>query len=478
MSTSNFKIAIIGRPNVGKSTLFNKLVGRKFAITSDIAGVTRDRKESHGSLGPMSFIITDTAGLENEILDSSLEKRMVEQSEIAAAAADLCLFVVDGRVGITNKDKFFADWLRKKNHNIVLVINKMEGQSEIILDKEYYRLGFKNIVAVSAEHNEGFSDLYDKISPFFNEYQKHFANLESDEKLGEKAIQIAIAGRPNAGKSTFLNQILQEERLVTGPEAGITRDAISIDYEILNRQVKLIDTAGIRRKTNVNGQLEELSLDDSFRAIRFAHVVILLIDATSLLDHQDMALAGQIISEGRAIIFAINKIDLVTIDREVFMRQVRKQLQELFPEVAGSIILGVCALNGFNMQKILEGAITTYDQWQSRLPTARLNEWLIDAANHFQPPLFKGKVTKLKYVSQIKDRPPTFAIFVNNIKAISDSYHRYLVNSLRKYFDLKLTPVRIVFKKSENPFIGKDKKPFKTNKISPLRSKRKKTYPK
>lgn len=479
---SLFKIAIIGRPNVGKSTLFNRLIGKKFAITDDTPGVTRDRKEARAKLGPLSFIVIDTAGLENDIDDKSLEKRMFNQTEIAVTDADLCLFMVDGKAGITPKDIIFAKWLLKKNKKVLLVINKFEGKDEEVLDRQYYQLGFKEMVAISAEAMEGFNNLYDKILPFFNEYQNNFSDLEIKQQTeelpddGKEIIQIAVVGRPNAGKSTFLNSLIGKERLITGKEAGITRDSIAIDYQFAGQKIKLIDTAGIRKKANVNSKLEELSLGDSFRAIRFAQVVILLIDANSLLDHQDMAIAGQIISEGRAIIFAINKIDLVTIDKEVFLRQVRKQIQELLPEISGAVILGVSALNNKNVQKVIDYSLKVYQQWQSHISTSKLNMWLEEAKSKHRPNLYKGKEIKLKYITQAKRRPPTFTLFVNNDKAVSESYKRYLINSLRQAFELELTPIRLLLRKSENPFVNKNKPTKNSNRLSPLRSKRKRNY--
>ncbi len=290
-----FKIAIIGRPNVGKSTLFNKLVGKSFAITDNTPGVTRDRKEARAYLGPLEFIVIDTAGLENQITEKSLEKRMMEQTEVAVSDADLCLFVVDGKEGVTLKDYHFAQWLRKLDKKTILIANKCENLNEAVFDGEYYRLGFGKPTGISAEHKLGFGDLYEKIAPESEEYEKNFAEAEikiSDEKA---LLQIAIVGRPNAGKSTFLNKILGEDRMIVGPEAGITRDAIAIDHEFKGQKIRFIDTAGIRKKAKINEKLEKLSSLDSFRAIRFAQIVILLIDCNSLLDHQDAALAGEIL---------------------------------------------------------------------------------------------------------------------------------------------------------------------------------------
>src|SRR3989338_650481 len=449
-----FKIAIIGRPSVGKSTLFNKLVGKNFALTDNTPGVTRDRKEALAKLGPLEFIAIDTAGLENEISDKSLEKRMVEQTEIAVADADLCLFVTDAKEGITNTDFYFAKWLKKLGKKTVLLANKCENINEEIFNSEYYKLGFDKPTAISAEHKLGFGDLYEKIAPEIEKYSKDFEEVTTSD------LQIAIVGRPNAGKSTFLNKILGTERLITGPEAGITRDAIAIDHEFRGQKIRFIDTAGIRKKSNITQTLEKLSTFDSFRAIRFAQIVILLIDANSLLDHQDVALAGEIIREGRGLVFAINKIDAVTIDRESFMREVRKQITSLFPEINGAAIIGVSAKSGYNVEKTIEFALQTYEQWQKYIPTNKLQDWLKSAVENHAPKLFKGKTTKLKYATQIKKRPPTFAVFTNYPKAVEGNYQRYLAKHLREYFDLKLTPIRLVLRKSENPFEGKKEKKF------------------
>lgn len=455
-----FKIAIIGRPNVGKSTLFNKLVGKHFAITDNTPGVTRDRKESRANLGPLRFMAIDTAGLENETNDKSLEKRMFEQTEIAVMDADLCLFVVDGKSGVIPKDLVLADLMRKKGKKTILVVNKFEGKNEEILGKEYYRLGFGEAVAISAEHREGFHELYEKIAPIYEEYERNFSEYEIDKQDEKALLQIAIVGRPNAGKSTFLNKILDEDRMITGPEAGITRDAIAIDHEFMSQKIRFIDTAGIRKKTSITEKLEQFSASDSFRAINFAQVAILLIDASSPLDHQDLALAGQILQEGRGLIFAINKIDTVKGDKEIFLREIRLKLQSVFREVDGAPILGISAKNGYNVQKTLEYALKVYDQWQTYLPTSKLHDWLKMAEKSHPPKLTKGRETKLKYVTQIKKRPPSFAVFTNHTKALEGAYQRYLVNSLRETFGLNLTPIRLVFRKSENPFAGRVEKTF------------------
>ena len=479
-----FRIAIIGRPNVGKSTLFNKLIGKSFAITDDTPGVTRDRKEAHGKLGPLEFIAIDTAGLEHHITNASLEKRMVEQTQFAVDDADLCLFVVDGKLGLNNDDFYFADWLRKIKKPTILVANKCENLNEEIFSKEYYKLGFGKPTGVSAEHKLGFGDLYDKIAPEIEKYEEMFAELnvdkndssesesfvdESDEindleedgeEDKEHQFQIAVIGKPNAGKSSFLNKILGNERFITGPEAGITRDAIAVDFEYKNQKIRFIDTAGIRKKSAIHQKLEKLSTIDSYRAMRFAQVIILLIDANSLLDHQDLSLAGQVLREGRALVFAINKIDQVSGDKEIFMRQVRDQIQNLLPEISGAPILGVSAKSGYNVEKTLDLAIETYKQWQTYIKTNKLVDWLKTAESTHSPKLYKGKAIKLKYATQIKKRPPTFAVFTNHPKPLEGSYHRYLINSLREYFALNLTPIRLYFRKSDNPFAERQEKTF------------------
>ncbi len=455
-----FKIAIIGRPNVGKSTLFNKLVGKAFAITDDIPGVTRDRKEAQAQIGPIQFLAIDTAGLENENANDSLEKRMFEQTALGVDDADLCLFVVDAKAGVTNKDYYFAEWLRKQEKKVVLVANKCENSnadSENSWGKEYFKLGFGAPTGISAEHKLGFGDLYEKIEPHFEEYEKNFSHLQMvDEAENENAdLQVAIIGRPNAGKSTLLNQILGCERLITGPEAGITRDSIAIDHVYRGKKIRFIDTAGIRKKAQITKKLEKLSSADSFRALRFAQVAILLLDANSLLDHQDMALAGEVLKEGRAIVFAINKIDTVKGDKEVFLRKVRKQLQQLFAEVDGAAILGISAKSGYHVEDLLDYVLKSYEQWQKHIATNKLNDWLRVAEAAHAPKMIKGKVTKLKYITQIKKRPPTFAVFTNHLKAVEGDYQRYLVNALRQNFGLEMTPVRMVVRKSENPFAKK-----------------------
>lgn len=457
-----FKIAIIGRPNVGKSTLFNKLVGKKFAITDDTPGITRDRKEAVATLGPLEFRVIDTAGLEEKVVPNSVEEKMVEQTNLAILDADLCLFIVDFKSGVTNQDLHFAKILRQIDKKTILIANKCENLDEEVFDNEYYRLGFDAPTAISAEHKLGFGELYEKIAPIIEKYHETFSNTINDEEKCD--LQIAITGRPNAGKSTLLNKILKQNRLVTGPEAGITRDAINIDHEFRGQKIRFIDTAGIRKKSNIKAEIEKQTILDSFRAIRFAQIVILLIDAKEIendqIHHQDLALAAEIIKEGRGLVFAINKIDEIKGDKESFMKKIRLQIQNIFSEINGTAIIGISAQNCYNVEKCLEFALSTYEQWNSYIPTTKLIEWLKMAEMTHPPKLHKGREIKLKYATQIKKRPPTINIFVNHIKPLEGSYKRYLSNSFRKFFNLDLTPIRIIFKKSDNPYEGRKDKIF------------------
>jgi len=363
---------------------------------------------------------------------------------------------------IHNLSIFFLKKLKRINRLICLLRSSLKTGREVF-GKEYYKLGFGQPLGISAEHKLGFGELYEKIAPEIEEYEKNFGDVaftqeENDDE--ESLLQIAIVGRPNAGKSTFLNKILGQDRLIVGPEAGITRDAIAIDHEFQGRRVRFIDTAGIRKKASITQKLEKLSALDSFRAIRFAQVVILLIDANSPLDHQDKALAGEILREGRGLIFGINKIDSIKGDKEHFLRELRKDILAALPGIDGAPIVGLSSKTGYNVEKTLEYALKTYGQWQAYIQTNKLHDWLKMAEAKHSPKLYKGKPIKLKYATQIKKRPPTFAVFTNHIKPLMGSYQQYLINSLRETFDLTLTPIRLVLKKSENPFADVKKKVF------------------
>lgn len=450
----SFTIAIIGRPNVGKSTLFNKLVGRSFAIVNDVAGVTRDRKESQANLGPIDFKVIDTAGLESDVGENDLENRMIAQTKLAVMDADLSIFVVDYKTGVTPIDQHFATWVKKEKIPAILVVNKCENAEGEIFEKEYYRLGLGQAVGISAEHKSGFNLLYDLIEPHYEKYQKEFGIHEQelqDNLDKEKFVQIAIIGRPNSGKSTFLNKLIGQDRLITGPEAGITRDAIAIDWEFEDHRIRLIDTAGIRKKSNVTQELEQLSLLDSFRAIRFAQIVVILIDVNIAFDHQDLAIANMAVKEGRGVVFAINKFDLVK-DKKPIIEELRYKVEKSVPSLVGAPLIPISALTGENVTKVMQNVIKVYQQWNAYLSTSKLNDWIDYARDHHAPIMVKGKPVKLKYVTQAKKRPPTFVLFTNYPKAIKGAYEKYLMNSLKEFFSLKLISPRLLIRKSENPY--------------------------
>ena len=457
-----FTIVIIGRPNVGKSTLFNKLVGKSIAIVNDYAGVTRDRKDAIGHLGPLEFKIIDTAGWVNNISEKELEYRMVEQTEIAIKEADLCLFVVDKKSGIINLDKIFAEKLRKLTVPTILIVNKCDNNKDNYgFDKEYYKLGFGEPIGISAEQSDGFNILYDAIEPFYDKYQQENKGLEEvnsvdvdDKNENNKPLQLAIIGRPNSGKSTLVNQLLGYNRVITGPEAGITRDAIAVDWEYKGKKIKLVDTAGIRKKRNIDQKLEKISVEESIHAMNFAQVVLMMIDATSPFDSQDLSLVSMLVKEGRGVVFALNKWDLIENKHELINNAI-KLIEENIPDLRRCPIIPISALNGKNIDKLMDAVFMVFNSWNKHINTAKLNQWLKIVENDHTPPLFKGKSTKLKYITQAKKRPPTFVLFTNSPDRLKDtSYDRFLINRLKEDFNL-CTPIRILLRKSENPYENK-----------------------
>jgi GTP-binding protein len=450
-------IAIVGRPNVGKSTLFNRLLGRRLALVDDTPGVTRDRRYGEARLGHLAFTVVDTAGFE-EAKGDTLEGRMRRQTEQAVTDADLALLLIDARAGVTPLDKHFADLLRRLPTPVVLVANKSEGRGGEAGILEAYALGLGDPVAVSAEHGEGMGDLLDAIRPFAEgdataaEELKDEADAEADEK---RAVHLAVVGRPNVGKSTLINRLIGEERLLTGPEAGITRDSIAVEWQFRGRALRLYDTAGLRRRARIVEKLEKLSTADTLRSIRFAHVVILVIDATDMMEKQDLTIARMVLEEGRALVIAANKWDVVR-DKPAALRLLKDRLERSLPQARGLPTVTISARTGQGLDKLLEAALAAYAVWNIRVPTAQLNRWLEGVVEAHPPPLVSGRRLKLRYATQVKTRPPTFAMFASKPEDLPDAYQRYLVGSLRERFGLAGVPIRLLLRKGTNPFAGKD----------------------
>ena len=446
-------VAIIGRPNVGKSTLFNRLVGRQMALVDDQPGVTRDRREGEGRLFDLTFRLFDTAGLD-EVDAESLEGRMRAQTARAVADADLVLLLIDARAGVTPLDRHFADWLRRDGTPTILIANKCEGEAGQPGLLESYALGFDEPVAFSAEHALGVDALYDRLRAFV-EPAPDAASEDEDAEAAPRALQLAIVGRPNAGKSTLINRLIGEERLLTGPEAGITRDAISVDWQYRDQPIRLFDTAGLRRKARVVDKVEQLSVGDALRAIRFAHVVVLLTDADMPMEKQDLTIARMVVDEGRALVIGVNKWDAVE-GRSAALRRVTDRLQRSLPQVRGVPVITLSALHGRNLDRLLDAVLQAYRVWNRRLGTADLNRWLAAVTETHPPPLAAGRRIRMKYMTQTKTRPPSFAIFCNTVKDLPGAYLRYLENTLRDDFDLPGTPIRIALRKGKNPYAGQD----------------------
>jgi GTPase len=439
----SFAVAILGRPNVGKSTLFNRLVGRRLALVDEAPGVTRDRREGEGRIADLSFRVTDTAGLE-EAAPAALAGRMQAQTERALAAADVALFVIDARHGVTEIDRSLAKLFRRAGKPVVLLANKAEGRVNLPGIAEAYRLGLGDPVPVSAEHGEGLGELYDRLAPF-----SRSGPPVLDKR--EKPLQLAIVGRPNVGKSTLVNRLIEEERLLTGPEAGITRDAIAVDWHWRQRSLRLIDTAGMRRKPRVEGKLEQLSVGDALRSIRFAEAVILVMDALHPLERQDLTIARLVVDEGRALVLAANKWDLAH-EPAALLKQLRERASISLPQIQGVAIVPVSGLTGFGLDAMMEAVLAAVEVWNRRIPTADLNRWLAAVQQRHPPPLVSGRRLRLRYLTEVNTRPPTFALFASKPGELPASYRRYLGNALRQHFGLPGTPIRIMLRKGDNPY--------------------------
>jgi len=437
-------VAIIGRPNVGKSTLFNRLVGQRLALVDDTPGVTRDRREGEAALGDLRFRVIDTAGLE-DAERGSLGARMQDQTGRALADADVALFLIDARAGITPLDRHFADRLRRGKTPVLLVANKAEGRASASGIYEAFALGLGEPIAVSAEHGEGMAELYAALAPLADKAEP----APAAER--ERPLQLAVIGRPNVGKSTLINKLLGEERVLTGPEAGITRDAIATLWHWRGRAVRLIDTAGLRRRPKVEEKLEKLSVADTLRAIRFAEVVVLVIDATQGIEKQDLTIAEMVEEEGRALVLAVNKWDLVA-DKQAASRRLKDRLQASLPQLQGLRYVTLSALSGAGIAKLMPAVVETHEAWNRRIPTPRLNRWLARVQDRHPPPLVAGRRLKLRYMAQANIRPPTFALFASKPGDLPETYRRYLINLLREDFDLPGVPIRMMLRKGTNPF--------------------------
>lgn len=447
-------VAIIGRPNVGKSTLFNRLVGKKLALVDDRPGVTRDRREGDANLLGLKFRLIDTAGFEEDD-PQSLPGRMRAQTQAAVDAADVALLVIDARAGIVPLDEEIGRWLRGSKTPVILLANKCEGKAAAETGlMEAYSLGFGDPVAFSAEHGEGLGELFTELLPYIERGAVEEVEALEDES-DDAPLKLAIVGRPNAGKSTLVNKMLGEDRMITGPEAGITRDSITIDWAWQGRDVRLIDTAGLRKKSKIEDKLERLSAADTRHAIDFAEVVVLLLDATRGLEAQDLRIADQIFSEGRALVIALNKWDVAENGSSLY-QGVRAALEEGFSQVRGVPLLTVSAATGKGIDQLLKAAFETRSAWSQRISTGALNRWFEAAVEKNPPPAPGGKRIKLRYATQIKTRPPSFVIFGTRVDQLPESYRRYLVNGIRSELGFGAVPVRLTLRAPKNPFDDKD----------------------
>jgi GTP-binding protein len=491
---SDLRIGIVGRPNVGKSTLFNRLVGKKLAIVDDTPGVTRDRRYGNASLAGIGFMVIDTAGMDEGDGARSLTTRMLSQTREAIAEADGLFFVIDARTGITPLDETYAKEVRRTGKPVIVIANKAEGNIAHEIGPEIHRLGFSHAAAISAEHGEGLADLFDAMRDAFgsdtlekhvleqksrssrraaamHEQHDYEIDLSDDEAaeedemlmpaLPEGPIQMAVLGRPNAGKSTLINALIGEDRQLTGPESGITRDTITLPFSWKGQAFSLQDTAGMRKRNKITDKLEKLAVADGLRAMRYAQIVVLLLDAHNPLEKQDISIAALTIREGRALIIAINKWDLVSADKKAYLDTLRRMLDSQLAQASGVPIIPVSALKEQGLDDLMQTVTTAHEVWNKRVPTAALNRWLEHIIAHHSPPLVRGRRLKIKYISQIKMRPPTFTLHCNVKQDFPESYLRYLTGALRRDFGMVGTPIRLIVKASENPYAHKTNKPRK-----------------
>ncbi|MEP4978874.1 ribosome biogenesis GTPase Der [Ascidiaceihabitans sp.] len=473
----SFTLAIVGRPNVGKSTLFNRLVGKRLALVDDQPGVTRDLREGAARLADLKFTVIDTAGLE-EATDESLQGRMRKLTEKAVDMADICLFMIDARAGVTPTDQVFAEILRKRADHVILAANKGEGAAADAGVIEAYSLGLGEPIRLSAEHGEGLNDLYSQLQPLADAFEERAeaasdtpetdVTVDEDEDdpdyvpmpTNAKPLQVAVVGRPNAGKSTLINQILGEERLLTGPEAGITRDAISLRMNWNGTPMRIFDTAGMRKKAKVQEKLEKLSVGDGLRAVKFAEVVVVLLDAAIPFEQQDLRIADLAEREGRAVIVAVNKWDIED-EKQSKLKDLKESFERLLPQLRGAPLITVSAKTGRGLDRLHDAIMRAYDVWNRRVTTAQLNRWLTGMVEAHPPPAPQGKRIKLRYMTQAKTRPPGFVVMCSHPDKVPESYSRYLVNGLRLDFDMPGTPIRLYMRgqNDANPYKGRKKAP-------------------
>jgi len=456
-----FTLAIVGRPNVGKSTLFNRLTGRRQALVDDRPGVTRDRREGRTKVRGREIAVVDTPGFE-EAKGDTIEAKMRRQAEEAIAAADAAVFMVDARAGVTPLDRAFAGMLRRAKRPVLLVANKCEGSLHQAGLAEAHALGLGEPLGVSAEHGLGIEELWDWVvrhMPKEAEASGDEAEPETEEEAEvsweSKPVKLAIVGRPNVGKSTLVNRLIGEERLLTGPEPGITRDAITVPWRYKGAEVEIVDTAGLRKRPRIEDRVEKLAAGDTINTIRYAEVCVLVLDGDAILDKQDLTIARHVIEEGRALVIAVNKWDAIA-DKTSALKQLKDRLEASLHQAKGVAWIATSGLKGSNLDKLMDAVLDARARWNRRIPTSQLNRWLNEAVERHTPPLVQGRRVKIRYATQVKARPPTFALWVNNIAALPESYERYLAGSLREIFDLEGVPIRFLLRKGKNPYADKE----------------------